>query len=71
MKKPTPQEWIEHAERLREKNLEAWHEWAEHNQISRGVIQYVQDNPNVFGNDTATANPYIYTPPTNPTTTKE
>ena len=48
MTKQTPQECVEYAERLHEKTLEAWREWAEHNQISRGVIQFVQDNPDVL-----------------------
>ena len=62
MKKLTPQEWHEQNERQLEKTLEAWHEWAQHNQISRDVVQFVQDNPDVFADVETTAedNPYIF-----------
>ena len=64
MKKPTLQEWLEHHERMHEKTLEAWREWVEHNEVSRGVLQYVQDNPDALGvESTDGANPYIYSPP--------
>jgi hypothetical protein len=59
---PTPQEWLEQHERMHEKAREAWHEWAQHNQISRDVVQYVQDNPDVLEDVKPTdgANPYIF-----------
>jgi hypothetical protein len=62
---PTPQEWLEyHAERMREKTLEAWHEWAVNAKIGDSVLQWVKDNPDALGvESTDDANPYIYSPP--------
>ena len=62
VKKLTLQEWRKQNERQLEKTLKAWHEWAQHNQISAEVVQFVQDNPDVFAGVETTAedNPYIF-----------
>jgi hypothetical protein len=58
------QEWRKQNERQLEKTLKAWHEWAQHNQISEEVVQFVQDNPDVFAGVETTAedNPTYSTP---------